>query len=353
MNEDYLDEDELEQEEGYLLAPVSSGDSDEDGGPSRDNEDTISFAGPIDSRSYEGKLTDSEISLINDYNKIASCTDLEEATLLVVQNIPKHTSKSTQISIVKQLFHKQGHSRLQNTKYTPLSSVTGREVDQAFGEDDADEDFNEEVYQKNREFIAKFIDYLAKRDLSRDSKTSKAKKLRAIPAFIIYLFSSGTFGYIINCPTMPKEYQELITRALKDIDKTRYHLVDELADEYEKNGRPKVADRVRKSGVGWFQKEPKEIYNAAIYRDLDLTEDDINIYRKYRSRFVNTTNSITQEVISEYIYVIVDSRKGTFLKLKDKTRAEAISDVKQEFEKFAKTHGTLEEQDNVTNILFK
>ena len=84
-----------------------------------------------------------------------------------------------------------------------------------------------------------------------------------------------------------------------------------------------------------------------------MTEKDIDIYRKYRSRFVNTTNSITQEVISEYIYVIVDSRKGTFLKLKDKTRAEAISDVKQEFEKFAKTHGTLEEQDNVTNILFK
>jgi hypothetical protein len=173
-----------------------------------------------------------------------------------------------------------------------------------------------------------------------------------IPAFIIYLFSSGAFGYIIDCPTMPPEYQELIVRALREINKTRFSLVEELAKAYEDAGRPKVAERVRKDGVGWFSKEPKEIYNAATYRDLELTMDDVEIYRGFRARYVNTTNSITQEVISDYIYVIQDLRKGTYQKLKDKTRAEAISDVKKEFDRFAKTYGDEDDKRVANSILF-
>lgn len=345
MNEDYLDEDELSQEDSYLLVP-----SEED--ESELPEDTGTTFGPIDSKSYEGRLSAQEIDLIDAYNKIAACTDMEEAALIVVANIPKHTSKSTQSSIVKQLFHKQGHSRLQNTKYTPLSMMSGHDVDVAIGEGEDDEGFNEEMYKKNKDLIARFIEYLANRDLSRDSKVSKAQKQRLIPAFIIYLFSSGAFGYIIDCPTMPKEYQELITRALREISKTRYGLVEELAQEYEKAGRPRVAERVRRDGVGWFSREPKEIYGLKSYRDLELTLDDIDIYRKYRNKYVNTTNSITQEVISDYIYVIQDLRKGTYQKLKDKTRAEAIADAKKEFEKFAKTYGGPEEREAVKNILF-
>ena len=341
MNDDYLDEDELEQEEGGYLLPDSSND-----------DESISSTGPIDSQVYEGKLSQTEISLIEAYNKIAACKDdVEEATMIVVSNIPKHTSKSTQAMIIRQLWNRQGHSRFQGTRYTPTSLMTGAEVDAALN-GESDGGYNEDVYNRNKEIIARFIEYLATRDLSRDSKVSKAKKQRLIPAFIIYLFSSGAFGYILNCPTMPPEYQELIDKALKEINKTRFGLVEELALEYEKAGRPKVAERVRHDGIGWFSRQPVEIYNAAHNRDLELTMEDIAIYRKYRAKFVNTTNSITQEVISDYIYVIQDLRKGTYQKLKDKTRAEAISDAKKEFERFAKTHGTKEEQDAVSNILF-
>jgi hypothetical protein len=344
MNEDYLDEDDLEQEDGYL-SPVDESEEDSD-------ESSSVSIGPIDSRSYEGRLSTQEIDLIDAYNKIAACTDMEEATMIVVANIPKHTSKATQSAIVKQLFQKQGHSRLQNTKYTPQSMMSGHDVDVAIGEGEDDNGFNEDLYQKNKDFIARFIKYLAERDLSRDSRVSRAKKQRMIPAFIIYLFSSGAFGYIIDCPTMPPEYQELIVRALREINKTRFSLVEELAKAYEDAGRPKVAERVRKDGVGWFSKEPKEIYNAATYRDLELTMDDVEIYRGFRARYVNTTNSITKEVISDYIYVIQDLRKGTYQKLKDKTRAEAISDVKKEFDRFAKTYGDEDDKRVANSILF-
>ena len=80
--------------------------------------------------------------------------------------------------------------------------------------------------------------------------------------------------------------------------------------------------------------------------------DDVEIYRGFRARYVNTTNSITQEVISDYIYVIQDLRKGTYQKLKDKTRAEAISDVKKEFDRFAKTYGDEDDKRVANSILF-
>ena len=338
MNDDYLDDDDLVGEAGY---------PDTEAG-----QDTTTSSAPINARSYEGVLNTLEIDMVDAYNRIANCGDVEEAGLIIVSNIPKHTSKATQFSIVRQLFHRQGHSRMQGTKYVPLSLMSGHDMDKAIGEGESDDHYNEEVFARNKNLIERFIKYLAERDLSRDSKVSRAKKQRLIPAFIIYLFSTGTFGYIIDCPTMPPEYQELINRALKGIEKTRYRLVDELAEEYEKAGRPAVADRVRSEGLGWFSREPMEIYGAARYRDLELTKDDIAIYRKYRGKFVNTTNAITQEVISDYIYVIQDLRKGTYQKLKDKTRAEAISDAKKELERFAKISGTPEEQVSVKNILF-
>ena len=151
MNEDYLDEDDLEQEDGYL-SPVDESEEDSD-------ESSSVSIGPIDSRSYEGRLSTQEIDLIDAYNKIAACTDMEEATMIVVANIPKHTSKATQSAIVKQLFQKQGHSRLQNTKYTPQSMMSGHEVDVAIGEGEDDNGFNEDLYQKNKDFIARFIKY--------------------------------------------------------------------------------------------------------------------------------------------------------------------------------------------------
>lgn len=344
MNEDYLDDEELEEQEDLLFAPGSDEDD------SDDSEDSSTTSESIDSKAYEGKLSQTEIELINAYNQIANSKEVETAGLIIIKSIPKHTSTATQTSILKQLFQKQGHNRLQNTKFTSKGTMTGRDINAVLRDDD-DDGYNEEVTERIKDFLARFIDYLANRDLSRDSKVSKAKKQRYLPALLIYLFSSGAYGYIVNCPTMPPEYQELIDRAFKEINKTRYGLIEELAQEYEKAGRPKVAERVRADGTIWFSKEPKEIYGRKRYQDLELTLDDIELYRKYRSKYVNTTNSITQEVISEYIYVIQDQRKGIYQKLKDKTRAEAITDVKQELEKFAKNEGTEEERKLVKNIL--
>ena len=66
-----------------------------------------------------------------------------------------------------------------------------------------------------------------------------------------------------------------------------------------------------------------------------MTADDIAIYREFRPKYTNLTSALTQEVISDYIEVVVDSKKGIYEKLKDKTRSEAINDVKKVFKEWA------------------
>ena len=65
------------------------------------------------------------------------------------------------------------------------------------------------------------------------------------------------------------------------------------------------------------------------------TYDDVVIYRQYRNKFTNTSKAITQDVISDLIEVYVYD-KGVYVKLKDKTRSDAIADVKQVWLKWAK-----------------
>lgn len=88
--------------------------------------------------------------------------------------------------------------------------------------------------------------------------------------------------------------------------------------------------------MSWFDKEPAEIRTTSEYADLDLTYDDVVIYREYRSKFMNSSKVITQDVISDLIEVVIDSEAGIYEKLKDKTRAEAIADVKQTYKTWSK-----------------
>ena len=62
---------------------------------------------------------------------------------------------------------------------------------------------------------------------------------------------------------------------------------------------------------------------------IGLTYDDVVLYREFRSKFTNTSKTITQDTISDLIEVYQDPEAGIYEKLKDKTRSEAISDVKQ------------------------
>lgn len=177
---------------------------------------------------------------------------------------------------------------------------------------------------------------MATRDISKDSIISKRRKQRQIPAFIIFLFSSGMYDLIVECPTMPEEYATQIKEAMRKILKAKYDIVEELAKKYEEMGRQAVADRVRKLQLSWFNKEPAEIRSSAEYSDLELTYDDVLVYREYRSRFTNTSRAITQDIISDMIEVVIDKEAGVYERLKDKTRSDAISDVKQVYKDWSK-----------------
>ena len=88
-------------------------------------------------------------------------------------------------------------------------------------------------------------------------------------------------------------------------------------------------------GLSWFYREPAEVRTAAEYRDLNLTPEDIEIYREFRPKYTNISTALTQDTISDYIEVVVDAKKGIYYKLKDKTRAEAINDVKKLFKEWS------------------
>ena len=222
-----------------------------------------------------------------------------------------------------------------NSVYTPDQPLRGEDFDEDYLQD-TDGSFNRRFAQEARDQISRFIDFLNNRDLSKDSIISARRKRRQLPAFIIFLFSSGMYDLIINCPSMPPEYQKQIDYALKRIMEMKYDVVEALAEAYEKAGRDKVAERVRRLQLAWFEKEPAEIKTAGDYSDLNLTYDDVVIYREYRSKFINLTKSITQDVISDLIEVVVDKEAGIYEKLKDKTRSDAIADVKQVYKEWAK-----------------
>lgn len=333
------DDEDSEDSEGII-------DDDEDGGKSRVDEES----------QYGGRMTKDELWLSTAYDDIIAAgkadkdNAIEDAVTTIVSANPKHTSVNTVGRIIQDLFHKQGHSRMVNSLYTPDAPLRGEDVDIDFKDED-DSGFNKAYAEEARNQIARFIDFLASRDLSKDSIISKRRKQRQIPAFIIFLFSSGMYDLIVECPTMPEEYATQVKEAMRKIMKAKYDIVEDLAKKYEEMGRQKVADRVRKLQLSWFNKEPAEIRSAAEYSDLELTYDDVLVYREYRSKFTNTSRAITQDIISDMIEVVIDKDAGVYERLKDKTRSDAISDVKQVYKEWSKNNP--DDSELATKIIWK
>lgn len=351
MEEDYLlDEDDLENQ-GFIIQDDDE-DLESDGEGSDASDDSLDEEGSTGG----GKLSSIESWLSKAYDDITrfakSNTDgaIEMAATLVVTANPKHTSEKTIGDIVKDLFHKQGHHRMVNTVYTPEGPLRGEDVDVDYlGEDDSG--FNQKFLQEARDQISRFIGYLASRDLSKDSTISRRRKQRHIPAFIIFMFSANMYDLIMDCPTMPEEYDTQIRNCLEAIMKHKYDIVEELAKKYDEEGRPEVAKRVRKLQLAWFNKEPAEIVSASEFSDLGLTQKDVAIYKEYRSKYTNASKTITQELVSDYIEVVIDKDAGIYEKLKDKTRADAIADVKQVYKDWSRENPT--DSELATKIIWK
>lgn len=347
MDDDYLFGDDEELDEGFFQ-PVEDEDEEDSEESSEDSGSSGKKQG-VDTEEvakYENLLTKDERWMMSAYDDIIAAgrnnkeNAIEDAATIVVQANPKHTSAATIGYIVKDLFQKQGHSRMPNSQYTPDSPMHGSDVDAEFGNEDSD--FNQIFADESRALITRFFGYLASRDLSKDSAVSRRRKQRHIPAFIIFLFSSGLYDLVINCPSLPEVYAKQVSDALQKITEAKYDVVEKLAREYEEMGRDKVAEAVRKKQVSWFLKEPAEIRTSSEYADLELTYEDVLVYRKYRTIFTNISKSITQDIVSDLIEVVIDEDAGIYEKLKDKTRAEAIADVKQVFRDWARDNANSE-----------
>lgn len=319
------------------------------------NEPEDEFLGGLDSSDDNPKIEavngvlPYEVDLSKGYDEIKSSGSLEEAAQVIISAMPFNNNSVTVGNILIDLFNKQGRQRIVTNSHLGSGLLRGSDVETEI-EGDSSEEFNAEFEEKNRELVWRFIDYLGNRDLSQDNAVNRNRKIRQLPAFIIYLFSSGLYGLLINCPTLPEDYRKQVDNALIRLNESKYEIVEELAEKYDEAGRYDVANRVRQLQLAFFDKEPAELANSAELRDLNLTGDDISIYKSVRSKFVNVSRSITQEVASELIEVVIDKESGISLKLKDKVRAEAILDVKSEFSKFAED--SKEDIESANNILF-
>lgn len=364
MENDYLDNEQDLQEDGLFISNPDNEDDDDVEGDEDESLDEVDSARKKltkeEKQEAEEFMSESEFWLREAYDDIVKAsknakeTYLQDAALTIISANIKHTSASTRGRILQDLFQKQGHNRMVNSIYTPDTPLRGADLDIDLNEADTVDTtgFNVKYTNEAREQIARFVSYLANRDLSKDSTNSRRRKEKQLPAFIIFMFSSGMYDLITNCPTMPEEYQSQITHALQQITKSKYDVVEALAVAYEEAGRPQVAEVVRKMQLAWFEREPAQIKNLKSFRDLNITQDDVILYRKFRSRFTNMSKSLTQEAISDLIEVVVDKDAGVYYKLKDKTRSEAIADVKQVMKEWFKNNAQNSE-DIASGIIWK
>ena len=361
IDDDYKLDDEGDIDESGLYINNNTDDDDEGGG----EPDALDSA-PVDretkeedKKEAEKYMTDEEFWLRGAYDDIiaasknAKDTYLQDAAMTIIEANPKHSSATTRGHLLQDLFQKQGHNRMINSIYTPDTPLRGADIDIDLDETDSVDTtgFNIKYTNEAREYIARCVAYLANRDLSKESTNSRKRKEKQLPAFIIFMFSSGMYDLITNCPTMPEEYKSQISHALQQITKSKYDVVEALAVAYEEAGRPEVAAVVRKMQTAWFEKEPAQIKNLKAFRNLNLTQDDVILYRKYRSRYTNMSKSLTQEAISDLIEVVEDKEAGVYYKLKDKTRSEAIADVKQVLKEWSKNNK--QESDLASGIIWK
>ena len=372
MDDDFLldEDDDLENSDSYVggddqneddsLDEGDSSSGDDSGGVDEDLldddvivEDDSKPNTEADASAYNNKMTSKEVWLSSAYNDIMNAASKDkdkvsvggagvfdgyimDAVRSAIMANPVNTSMTTVEFVTHEFFNAQGHQRIVSTLYSP-EPMRSDDMDDKLGMD-GDFSFNQKYSNELRNQIARFIEFLATRDLSKDSIISKRRKQRQIPAFIIFLFSSGLYDLIIDCPTMPPEYDEQIKKAMERISKAKDVIVESLAARYEEHHRPKVAERVRKLGTAWFDREPAEIRTLSEYADLGLTQQDIVDYREFRSKFTNVSKSLTQDTISDMIEVVLDKDAGIYERLKDKTRSDAITDVKQVFKEWSKNN---------------
>lgn len=355
MNDDDFLLDEEEDVENNFILP-SDYDEDDSNGDDVDLDDDSPIDIKVDSGNYGNGLTENEVKMSSLYSFIkesdrkdrdrasfggsgpAFPMNLVNAIKSCLSADPKNTAEMTISYQMKEILHLQAHNRIPASVYSPESSLRGSDMGDDYGNID-DGGFNEQFAKEIKECIADFVDYLANRDLSKDSAVSRKKKKRQLPAFIIFLFSSGMYDFIINCPTMPPEYDKQIRRAFNRIQQRKFDVIEELAEKYEEAKRPEVAERVRKLGVAWFDLEPNELTGRKGLADLNITIDDVLIYKSMRSKYTNVSKTITQDVISDMIEVVMDEKAGIYEKLKDKTKSDAISDVKQVFKEWMENNG--------------
>jgi hypothetical protein len=372
MDDDFLldEDDDLENSDSYVggddqneddsLDEGDSSSGDDSGGVDEDLldddvivEDDSKPNTEADASAYNNKMTSKEVWLSSAYNDIMNAASKDkdkvsvggagvfdgyimDAVRSAIMANPVNTSMTTVEFVTHEFFNAQGHQRIVSTLYSP-EPMRSDDIDDKLGMD-GDFSFNQKYSNELRNQIARFIEFLATRDLSKDSIISKRRKQRQIPAFIIFLFSSGLYDLIIDCSTMPPEYDEQIKKAMERISKAKDVIVESLAARYEEHHRPKVAERVRKLGTAWFDREPAEIRTLSEYADLGLTQQDIVDYREFRSKFTNVSKSLTQDTISDMIEVVLDKDAGIYERLKDKTRSDAITDVKQVFKEWSKNN---------------
>lgn len=357
MNEDYL----LDEDEDDLDSQIidNTGDDDEEGagedegGSESGSGSLISVSknsGPAaKSSDYKGRMTDLEIEMSSLYNNVALSNqknrdkvkiggrvfdaNIVDAVVNVLKADPKNTSSLTIKNFEMTLFHNQAHTSIVASVYQP-EMLRSDELGDEFGGTE-DPEFNEKFKNALKDQVDRFVKYLAGRDLSRDSIRSRNYKRRQLPAFIIYLFSSGLYDLVMNCPSMPPEYQSQIDNAMKRLNQNKYNLVEDLAKAYEERKKPDLAEAVRRLNLAWFNREPAELTTLKTFKNLNITPEDVLLYKEYRSKFMNLTKSITLDVISKLILVVLDKDAGIYEELKDKTRTDAINDVKQLYKKWS------------------
>lgn len=297
-----------------------------------------------------GGITRTELLLSRLYDNMKT-QDLETLTSVVISANPVHTSGSTISNYMLEIFHKQGKNRMPNSFSTGL--LEGADVEAALEGEEEAYGFNEQLMKSYNEVVGGFLSYLSNMDYSKDNAVNKKRKQRLLPAFIIYLLSSKIYTPLIaNIDVLPFDYQQQVREAFQKIQDQKHEIVEEIAREFEKRGRDKLAEKIRYMGLSFFNREPNEIRGAAEFNDVGgLSPEDIEIYRTYRTKYISGSRSMTQDQASDLIEVVVSEDEGISERLKDKVRTEAIRDVREEFVRYAQE--TNVDNDILSRIILK